>query len=99
VTIHVSRNAKAAYEAASRPATEATGGICRTLAPLPPSVKEVKDYFTQDRRGGYACMRRRQGARGSCHHTLEKYLGEYVAKAEIALTLKSAIPHERQDRH
>jgi hypothetical protein len=41
VTIHVSRNAKAAYEAASRPATEATGGIYGgILASLPHSVKD-----------------------------------------------------------
>jgi hypothetical protein len=40
VTIHVSKNAKAAYEAASRPATEATGGIYGNLSVLPHSVKD-----------------------------------------------------------
>ena len=61
---------------------------------------KVKDYFIQGRRG-WVRLHEKGGKEHEvpCHHTLEKYLGEYVAKAEIALTLKSAIPHERQDRH
>ena len=46
---------------------------------------KVKDYFTQGR-PGWVRLHEKGGKEHEvpCHHTLEKYLDEYVAAAEIA---------------
>src|SRR5205823_12326493 len=46
---------------------------------------KVKDYFTQGRRG-WVRLHEKGGKEHEvpCHHTLEKYLDEYVAAAGIA---------------
>ena len=48
---------------------------------------KVKDYFTQGRRG-WVRLHEKGGKEHEvpCHHTLEKYLDEYVAAAEFAIS-------------
>jgi site-specific recombinase XerD len=60
---------------------------------------KVKDYFTQGRRG-WVRLHEKGGKEHEvpCHHTLEKYLDEYVAAAERLIETPKGSRNEVRDR-
>ena len=69
-------------------------------ATRPPSLSalfikmRVEDYYTQRRRG-WVRLHEKGGKEHDvpCHHTLEKYLDEYIAAAGIAGEPDGPVPH------